>query len=151
MKNWKVIVPVVAAIVAVIIILFVTVRANDHATFKYPGGELDVLIADNPIEHQKGLSGTEVETLGADGMLFIFNEKQERTFWMKGMNYPLDIAWIGDGKILKVERNIPAPEDGEDPVYMYSRPFEVDMVLELPHGYLDFYGLYPGHIISVER
>lgn len=151
MKNGKLIISIIAAIVAVGLIFLITSRANDRATFVYPGGEIEVLVADNPIEHQKGLSGTEVETLGADGMLFIFDKKEERTFWMKGMNYPLDIAWIGDGKILKVERNVPAPEDGEAPAYMYSRPFEVDMVLELPHGYLDFYGLYPGHIVSVER
>lgn len=151
MKKYLSAIIIGVAVIAVVALILGLRTANDHGTFLYPGGELDVLVADNLPERTKGLSGTEVETLGADGMIFIFPDKQERTFWMKDMNYPLDVVWIADNKIVKISRNVPAPEEGEEPEYMHSRPFEVDMVLEMPHGYVDYYGLATGHIIEFQR
>ncbi|HWQ60242.1 MAG TPA: DUF192 domain-containing protein [Candidatus Fimivivens sp.] len=41
-------------------------------------------------------------------MLFRFDVPGKYGFWMKGMRFPLDIAWIRDGKIVFIEKNIPA-------------------------------------------
>ena len=35
-----------------------------------------------------------------DGMIFIFPEKQVRTFWNKNTYMDLDIYWMDDGKII---------------------------------------------------
>ena len=121
-----------------------------HTTFTYPGGDLDVLVADNAVEQTKGLSGTTLDTLGADGMLFVFNDYAERTFWMKGMNYDLDVVWIRDGKVMKVDQNIAAPKAGEEPETMSSAPFKVNMVLELPAGATARYNIVPGHQVSAK-
>jgi uncharacterized membrane protein (UPF0127 family) len=40
-------------------------------------------------------------------MLFPFGDAGSRSFWMGGMRFPLDFAWIRDGKIVHIERNIP--------------------------------------------
>lgn len=142
---------IIGVAIAVVVGLFFLLRSfNDITTVQYPGGELEVLVADNAIEHQKGLSGTRIETLGADGMLFVFSEKEERVFWMNGMNYALDVVWIADEKVMKIDRNVPAPEPGEDPERMYSRPFQIDMVLEVPAGMINDIGLVEGHLINVE-
>ncbi|MCH8049257.1 DUF192 domain-containing protein [Patescibacteria group bacterium] len=144
---------IIAIIVLVVLVVFIWLasRLSDHGTLAIPGGELDVLVADNFYEHQKGLSGTEFDTLGADGMIFLFNDQQQRTFWMKGMNYDLDIVWIADGKIVKIKRDVPAPEAGEEPAQMHSRPFEVDMVLELPAGGVAQARLLIGHFVEFNR
>ena len=41
-------------------------------------------------------------------MLFRFDVPGIYPFWMKGMRFPLDLAWIRDGKIVFIEKNIPA-------------------------------------------
>ena len=114
------------------------------------GQNINMLIADNAIEHAKGLSGTELDSLNADGMLFVFKKQQEREFWMKGMNYNLDVLWLKDGKIMKIDRNVPAPEKGEEPAKMSSWPFEIDVVIELPAGGVDKFGFVEGQTIKID-
>ena len=110
---------------------------------KVAGENILVYVASDPIQQTRGLSGTKIETLGADGMVFLFKNKEERTFWMKDMNYDLDIVWIANDKVVKMERNIPAPH-GEEPQRMKSMPYSVDTVLELPAGGIDKFGIVPG-------
>ena len=131
--------------------VFLLSRFADHAEITYLDQKIDVLVADNPIEQQKGLSGTKLESLDADGMLFIFKEKEERTFWMHNMNYNLDVIWLADKKIVKIDRDVEAPKDGEEPEYMRSNPMEVDMVLELPAGKAAEYDFLIGASIEVKR
>jgi uncharacterized protein len=54
---------------------------------------LSVWIAENAQSRTKGLSG--VESLDdVDGMLFIFDKEDFHSFWMKEMNFAIDIIWI---------------------------------------------------------
>ena len=44
-------------------------------------------------EQEQGLSGR--LSLSPDtGMLFVFNEPSKPLFWMKDMNFPIDMIWI---------------------------------------------------------
>lgn len=96
---------------------------------------MTVWTATNSAEWAQGLSDTEQETLGADGMLFQFPDKQVRKFWMKDMNYGLDLLWIADGKIMKIDEQVPAgASQGGDIARMDSEPFQVEWVLEVPEG-----------------
>lgn len=146
--NRKFLVIGLALLVVVALFVFLS-RTKNTTTILHGNNEYNVLVADNPVEHARGLSGTKLETLGADGMLFVFDNYDERTFWMKGMNYSLDVVWIRDNKIMKIDRNIPAPAPDEDPARMYSRPFEVNYVLELPAGSADQAGMVEGHEITL--
>jgi uncharacterized membrane protein (UPF0127 family) len=59
------------------------------------GQEIYVNLADTPIEQERGLSGK--KNLGEkQGMLFVFDEPGVYPFWMKDMNFPLDIIWIDE-------------------------------------------------------
>lgn len=52
-----------------------------------------VTLAVTPSAWEQGLSGHAL--LPADeGMLFLFPSSSIRSFWMKDMNFPLDIVWI---------------------------------------------------------
>lgn len=68
---------------------------------------IEVEIADTDNERQRGLMYR--ESLPEDkGMLFIFDYKAPHSFWMKHMNFPLDILWIDkDKKIVDIKTNAP--------------------------------------------
>lgn len=64
-----------------------------------------VEIADEPFEHQQGLMHRTFLPHN-QGMLFIFDDEQQRTFWMKNTNMPLDIIFISaDKKIVDIKQN----------------------------------------------
>lgn len=109
---------------------------------------LEVFVADSRSEWANGLSNIELEEFAADGMLFIFDDSDERTFWMNEMLFDIDIVWIEDGEVVKVETEIPAPQDGEIR-YMYSEPFKVDAALELPAGGVDNFGIDTSPILYI--
>lgn len=67
------------------------------------------------------------------GMLFLFPDigPGKHAFWMEGIRFPLDIAWIRDGRIVFLERNIPA--DSRD---IFHPSEDADAVLEVNAGEL---------------
>lgn len=143
MKNSTVLIVLALCVGAVFALGFLSSTPKTTKTMKVAGEDILVYVASDPIQQTKGLSNTKIETLGADGMVFLFKNKEERTFWMKDMNYDLDIVWIANGKVVKMERNIPAPHGGE-PQRMKSMPYVVDTVLELPVGGIDKFGIMVG-------
>jgi hypothetical protein len=77
-----------------------------------------------------GLSGRESLAAGT-GMLFIFNAPGQWGFWMKGMNFPIDIIWLDqDFKPVQVATNV---SPNSYPKTFYPRQKAL-YVLELPAG-----------------
>lgn len=56
---------------------------------------LKVELALTEEEQEKGLSGRN-ELKEDESMLFVFNHIDKYSFWMKEMNFPIDIIWIGE-------------------------------------------------------
>ena len=56
---------------------------------------LDVAIADDPNEHQKGLMGQSPDEIG-DGMLFVFSSYAPRRIWMKNTPTSLDVYFFDE-------------------------------------------------------
>lgn len=71
--------------------------------------ELNVEIADTYLKRVRGLSGR--ENMPDDlGLLFIFNQADYHSFWMKGMKFSIDIIWISqEMKVVSISKNI-SPE-----------------------------------------
>lgn len=91
-----------------------------------------VAISDTVRTRVQGLSKTE-SLKDNQGMLFIFDEPDYYSFWMKEMKYPIDIIWFGANKeIVSIKENI-------DPS-TYPRSFVSDKValyvLEVPAGFV---------------
>ena len=59
------------------------------------GVPLTVELAIEPADKARGLGYRDGLAPGA-GMLFIFDSSAQRSFWMKGMRFCLDIVWIED-------------------------------------------------------
>ena len=121
--------------------------ATKTETLKIGAKEINIQIADNDEERSKGLSG--VTSLGeSEGMLFVFDSKDVTpSFWMKGMKIPLDIIWIDDGKIVKIDNNVPFPN--QEKLYTPGQP--IDYVLEVNVGFSDKNSLKIGDAIDTSE
>jgi hypothetical protein len=80
----------------------------EDASIKYVkigGVTLKIDLATTPEAQTQGLSGR--KSLAEDaGMLFIFPESGKYFFWMKDMNFPIDMIWLGaDQKIIYLKKN----------------------------------------------
>ena len=71
-------------------------------------------IADTSERTQIGLMNvTEAELPTDRGMIFVFKQDDERSFWMRNTIIPLDIAYIrSDGTIVKIYTMEPLNEEG---------------------------------------
>lgn len=88
-----------------------------------------------------GLSGR-ASLADGEGMLFVFDQPGKHMFWMKDMNFPIDIFWISeDNAVIYIEKNL---EPGS-----YPQRFGPDSyskyVLEAPAGFADKYGINTGN------
>ena len=107
-------------------------------------------LALTPDQQQLGLgyrNGLEPGT----GMLFVFPESSERSFWMKGMRFCLDIIWIDGDEITGAAESVcPDPAgtpDVERETYPSSGP--ASHVLEMPAGWLRENGYGPGTPVDI--
>jgi len=110
--------------------------------------EIQVEIRDDEFERELGFSGR--KTLGDnEGMLFVFEQAMQPTFWMKDMQFSLDVLWIREGKVVEIEENVPHPTQ-EEPVIATMIPQNpVDMVLEVPSGWVSRAGVKVGDEVKL--
>lgn len=124
-KNKKIKNKIISGIVAVICIVgigFIVYSKNEPETFVYDNAPLQqkrilvgsttymVSVADTDARRQQGLSGTK-PLLPQTGMLFVFENPGKYGFWMKDMQYSLDIVWAnvnsdGIGSVVYIEQNV---------------------------------------------
>jgi len=132
--------PAFIVFVVIVLILVGLILSNllspekDIIEMEISGKTFFVEVADEVSERNRGLSGR--ESLGEnEGMLFIFEYPTVPVFWMKDMEFPIDIVWISESKIIGWVPNA-LPESGvqDENLSIYSPPQSVDMVLELPTG-----------------
>ena len=84
---------------------------------------------------QKGLGGRD-KLCENCGMLFSFPKDGKYAFWMKDMQFSLDILWILDHKIVHIEKNVQPSFEG-----ILSPVEDADNVLEINAGIIDKAGL----------
>lgn len=98
-----------------------------------------VEVADTEYTRKIGLSKRE-SLGGKEGMLFLFDKSDIRYFWMKDMNFSIDIVWINGDKIVGTSENLEPAIASEKPI-IYSSPTAVDKVLEIRAGVLKKTGM----------
>ena len=86
-------------------------------------------------ERQQGLMHRE-KVDSDQGMLFVFEEEDKYSFWMKNMKFSIDILWLDrDKRIVHIERKLPPCKSIPCPSYSPSIP--AMYVLELKAGSAD--------------
>ncbi len=98
-------------------------------------------IADDPPERQRGLSATETLRPGW-GMLFVFETTANREFYMKDMDFGIDIIYAAaEGRITRIH-HAPEPEPGENgAAQRYSGSGRY--VLEVPYDWTTEHSVEP--------
>ena len=107
-----------------------------------------VEVADTMLKKAKGLSGREMLKENS-GMLFVFEKPGKPTFWMAGMNFPLDIIWINGNKIVDISKNIQAPKNTGGLPVIISPSTKIDKVLELSAGAVEKFNIKIGDEIKI--
>ncbi len=111
--------------------------------------EIILEIADTPQKIAKGLSKR--NSLNENrGMLFILNSDTRPYFWMKDMNFAIDILWIDKFNIVGIEKNVqPEPGKLDSELTLYQPPSPIDMVLEVNAGFAEKNGIKVGDRIRL--
>ena len=97
---------------------------------------INVEIAQTTNQQIHGLSNRKSLEVNS-GMLFIFPNLRIRNFWMKDMEFSLDIIWIKDDTIIDIEANAPIPFEKQEALPIYKSPSEVNYVLEVNAGWAE--------------
>jgi len=103
-----------------------------------------------PESRTLGLSGTKY--MGKkNGRLFIFPKTQRHVFWMKDMNFNIDIIWIKDDKVVDITRDVsmPDPSDSLNELPRITPSVPVNVVLEVLAGSGD--NISVGDLVEIDR
>jgi len=124
-------------------------QANTNLTTGYitvRNIRVDVEIAQTDEQRAKGLSFRE-DLKQYSGLLFDFKGlNKQPIFWMKDMLIPIDIIWIKNDKIVKINANAQPEKSGtlEKNYKLYKAPSVIDYVLEVNGNWCDQNGVSVG-------
>lgn len=108
-------------------------------------------VASSESQRQKGLGGR--KTLEENsGMLFVFGKKDVfPSFWMKDMLIAIDIVWINDEKVVKIDKNVEPPSAGTstNQLKLYRPDAPIDYVLEVNAGFSDKNNIKTGDSVNL--
>ena len=96
------------------------------------GEEIPVEVADTLKKRSLGL-GQRTTLKKGWGMLFVFEKRKPHRFWMKDMQFPLDIIWLDNHRIVHIIHNAKPVNSRDEPEIMTS-PVPVNFVLEIAAG-----------------
>jgi len=115
-------------------------EASDSITSIY------VEIADNDREREKGLMYRE-NIPDTVGMLFIYPEEGQRSFWMRNTPSSLDIIYADSQfRIVKIYENTPPNSDE-----LLPSGDEAQYVVETKAGFCARYGILQGNFLKYEK
>jgi uncharacterized membrane protein (UPF0127 family) len=119
---------------------------NEPLNVEINGQNLKLIVAKEHDTVIKGLSWR--KKIPFDGMMFFFDKPIKISFWMRGMNFPIDIVWVSNNVVIGVTQNAkPEPGVAEKNLKLYSPPAEVDMVIELSAGRAKQLNIKAGNIL----
>lgn len=124
-----------------------TVRSEDKI-LRIANRTIYLETAESDQKRTQGLSGR--ASLDKNrGLLFVFPNSQVYAFWMKDMNFPLDIIWLSENKVIDLTENVPAPTDKDLTNLTLYQPREpVNEVIELNAGMVKELGIKIGDILK---
>jgi len=79
------------------------------------------------------------------GMLFVMPANDFQRFWMKGMQFSIDIIWIEDNLVIGCEQRI-SPDDQR----IFTSPGKASLVLEVEKGFCDQYQIQMNDLVRIQ-
>lgn len=116
---------------------------KNHKTVQIDGQKFFVELALTEEKQAQGL-GQRKDIKENEGMLFVFPEKKEHSFWMKDMQFDLDIIWIEEGKIVYIAKNV-----SQRSLETINPKINADKVLEIQGGLSDKYNFQIGNSVKI--
>lgn len=101
-------------------------------------------VANSPDERARGLMFR--QSLSQNhGMVFVFEEAQSQSFWMKNTKMPLDMIFIApNGTVINVEHADPQPNASDSELRSYRSDAPAKYVVEMRQGFANRTGIEPG-------
>lgn len=128
---------------------FAEVRDYAHAIVTTSTGKkISVEVADTVEKRSLGL-GNRSGLENGWGMLFVFEKRKQHGFWMKNMQFPLDIIWLDNHLIVHILRNVQPEKSGVIPPVM-TPPVAGNFVLEIDSGRADELKLQVGQRLKYQ-
>jgi len=116
------------------------IKLNNIQYVELSGIKLKVELALTEAERGQGLSGRSGLNEN-EGMLFIFDKPGRYSFWMKNMNFAIDMIWIGeDSKIIYIKKDAKP----ENYLETYGPDQDAKYVLEVVSGFSEKNNLREG-------
>lgn len=137
---------IVSGIVVILVLVWYYVQHPLAPKLLMGGEEFIVELAISSEEKQKGLGGRQ-GIAAQQGMLFVYDHPEQYAFWMKGMQFPLDIIWINGTEIVDIAQDVPVAAHGVLPTYVPQKP--ADKVLEVNAGTTKRLGVRAGDSIQI--
>lgn len=160
MKKLIVLLGAVVLFIVLLVVLATSKPKVDNTTsIEIPpslviGGEkINLELANTPEKRSLGLSNRE-SLNEKEGMLFIFDKQDiNPAFWMKDMNFSIDIIWINDGKVIQLDKSVPAPEPQtpEAELTLYRPVQPIDYVLEVTSGFSEENEIEVGNAVDLSN
>jgi uncharacterized protein len=111
--------------------------------------KINIELADEIDEQINGLSNR-VSIKDNEGMLFVYEKQHKPTFWMKGMEFSIDIIWILDNKVVDITADVqPEPGVPSSDLRHYSPKVSIDKVLEVNSSWARKNGLRIGDEVQI--
>lgn len=143
-----------------IMIFAILILQNNPSVFKNPFTKtptatinkktFSLLVAKKEKELEIGLS--EKKSLPQDeGMLFVFEKTAYYSFWMKNMQFPIDIIFIKDNRVVNVYQDVQPPKSKDENLPIFKPEEPADRVLEINAGLSKKYGIKKGDEVKIEN
>lgn len=109
---------------------------------------LQASIADTNEERAQGLSDTPYIPAGI-AKLFIFDTSEKWSFWMKNMNYPIDIFWVDEsGRVVHV---VEEAKPDSYPKISFIPPVPAKYVIETKAGFAQENNIEVGAVVEMTK
>lgn len=119
----------------------------ETSVVKINGHKISIELATSAKQHARGLSYRK-EILVDTGMLFIFNRLDRPGFWMKDMNFPIDIIWLDANRnVVHLNKNL-SPDTYPK---IFQSPLPIKYVLEIKAGEADRLNIKVGSHLSFKH